>query len=100
MSPVRATNPLRNPTVARAVICNAARHLGVNPQVRAQVLDLASVAIARLAWRDSPVEGWHADPDSRISDPELMRANAATTRLTRRILELHVPEPFDQPQRW
>jgi hypothetical protein len=97
MPSIRAANPSRKSAVARATICNAARQVGVNPQDRAEVLDLAAVAITRLAWRDSPVEDWHADPDSRISNPELMRANAATTRLTRNLLELQVPEPSDQP---
>lgn len=47
---------------------------------------MAAVAIARLAWRDSPVEDWHAAPASRISDPDLMRANAAVTREVRGLL--------------
>jgi hypothetical protein len=81
MSPVRATNPSSTPAAARATIFSAARQVGINRQDRAEVLDLAAVAITRWAWRDSPVEDWHADPDSRIGDPELMRANAATTRL-------------------
>jgi hypothetical protein len=88
MPPIRATSPFRKPAVARATICNAARQVGVNPQDRAEVLDLAAVAITRLTWRDSQVEDRHADPDSRISDPELMRANAATTRLTHSLLGL------------
>jgi hypothetical protein len=96
MPPTHATNPFRKPSVARATICDAAGRVRVNPRDRTEVLDLAAVAIARLVWRDSPVEDWHADPDSRINDADLMRANAATTRLTRNLLELHVPEPSDQ----
>jgi hypothetical protein len=40
-----------------------------------------------LAWRDSPVEDWHAVPHRRIMNSEMMRANAATTRQVRDLLD-------------
>ncbi|HEY2762949.1 MAG TPA: hypothetical protein VGJ13_02895 [Pseudonocardiaceae bacterium] len=65
------------------------RQLGIDSDDYEAVLDLAAVGVARLAWRDSPVEDWHAGPDSRIGDSEMMRANAATTRLIRGVLHRH-----------
>jgi len=97
MSSIGIRSKLRKRRAAHTTIWNAARQVGVDPLDRTEVLDLAAVAITRLAWRDSPIEDWHADPDSRISDPELMRANAATTRLIRCLLELQVPEAPDKP---
>jgi hypothetical protein len=49
-----------------------------------QVAELVAVAVARLAWRDGPVENWHQT--GRISNSEMMRANAASTRLLRAVL--------------
>jgi hypothetical protein len=51
-----------------------------------QLADLAAVAVTRLAWRDGVVEAWHRASPTRIVDHEMMRANAATTRLVRRQL--------------
>src|SRR3954453_10902814 len=47
-------------------------------------MDLVAVAMTRLAWRDGPVEEWHST--GRISNSEMMRANAATTRVFRKML--------------
>jgi hypothetical protein len=47
------------------------------------VLNLAAVGAVKIAWRDSPVEDWQADPESLIKDSDMMQANAATTRLVR-----------------
>jgi hypothetical protein len=68
-----------------ALLLQAAPSLGFSPVDQNVVLDLAAVAIARLAWRDSPVEDWHAAPASRICDADLMRA---TVNVTRRVREL------------
>jgi len=65
------------------VVLAAARRLGVELDSSTQLADLAAVAITRLAWRDGPLEDWHAAPASRISDAEMLRANVATTRLVR-----------------
>lgn len=65
----------------------AAPSLGFDPHAQPVVLDLAALAIARLAWRDSPVEDWHAAPDSRITDADLMRATVNVTRRVRELLD-------------
>jgi hypothetical protein len=56
-------------------------------------MDLATVAITRLAWRDSPVEDWHGRRHRRMSNGEMMRATVATTRLVRDLIQT----PFDEP---
>jgi hypothetical protein len=71
-----------------ALLRQAARSLGFDPADQSVVLDLAAVAIARLAWRDSPVEDWHAAPDSRIGDADLMRATVNVTRRVRELLDI------------
>jgi hypothetical protein len=68
----------------------AARQLAVDTNDPNQLADLTAVAIAVLAWRESPVEDWHAVPLERISNPDMMRGNAATTRLVRD----HLREPL------
>lgn len=70
-----------------------ARQLGFDPDDRGRLADLAAVGIARLAWRDGPVEDWHAVPQRRISDSELMRASAAVTRAVRDLLVAELPPP-------
>lgn len=74
-----------------ALAREVARKLGFDPDDRSSLADLAAVAIARLAWRDGPVEDWHAAPQRRISDSELMRASAAVTRAVRDLLVAELP---------
>lgn len=64
---------------------------GADPAARGVLADLIAVGVARTAWRDGPVEDWHAGPDSRISDAEMMRSNAAMTRLVRDVLRTWLP---------
>jgi hypothetical protein len=80
--------------VGRAALAAASR-VGLALDDERQVRDLAAVAIARLAWRDSPVEDWHAAPDTRITDADLMRANVAVTREVRSLL---VAAPTGKPR--
>jgi hypothetical protein len=80
--------PGRDRARLHALLRQAARSLDFDPTDQSVVLDLAAVAIARLAWRDSPVEDWHADPDSRIGDAELMRATVNVTRRVRELLDI------------
>jgi len=75
--------------LAREVV----RKLGFDPDDRGSLADLAAVGIARLAWRDGPVEDWHAAPQRRISDSEMMRASAAVTRAIRDLLAAELPPP-------
>jgi hypothetical protein len=60
--------------------------LGVDPHDKVVIADLAAVGIVLLAWRNGPVEDWHAVPLNRISDAEMMRASIATTRLVREVI--------------
>jgi hypothetical protein len=69
----------------------AARRLGFDPTDRQSLIDLVAEAVTRLAWRDGPMEDWHAVPHSRISDAEMMRANAAVTRRSRDLLNRLLP---------
>lgn len=50
------------------------------------LMDLVAVGITRIAWRDSPVEGWHRDPAHALGQGDMMRANAATCRLVSQLL--------------
>lgn len=65
------------------------QRLGVDVGDRSAVLDLAAVGAVKVAWRDSPVEDWHADSENRIWDSDMMRANVAMTRLVRELLHTH-----------
>lgn len=89
------SSPSFDPSTAGedAVAQEVARKLGFDPDDRSSLADLAAVGIARLAWRDGPVEDWHAVPQRRISDSELMRASAAATRSVRDLLVAELPPP-------
>lgn len=54
---------------------------------RRALVDLAAVGVAKLAWRNGPVEDWHSVRYRRIGQREMMRANASATRLVRDLLE-------------
>lgn len=60
--------------------------LGLDPDDSATVLGLASLGVTTIAWKNGPLEDWREAPDSRITDPELMRTNAATTRAVHHVL--------------
>ena len=70
----------------QTLACQTARSVGFEPHDQNVLLDLAAQAIARVAWRDAPVEDWHAAPDSRISDVQLMQATVNVTRHVRLLL--------------
>jgi hypothetical protein len=62
------------------------RHqVGIDPFRVGQVLDLAAVGIVNSAWRNSPVEDWHAGSVS-LSDGAMLRINAHTTWRVREIV--------------
>ncbi len=77
-----------------ALLDEAAAWLGIERSNGSQIKDLAAVAMTRLAWRDGPVEDWHSVRHGRIGNAEMMRANAATTRVVRAALD-QVNEPGD-----
>ncbi|WP_219413451.1 hypothetical protein [Pseudonocardia nigra] len=58
---------------------------GIDPRHLGQVLDLAAVGIVNSAWRNSPVEDWHA-ADGPLTDGAMLRINAHTTWRIREIM--------------
>jgi hypothetical protein len=62
------------------------RHqVGIDPFRVGPVLDLAAVGIVNSAWRNSPVEDWHAG-DGPLTDGAMLRVNAHTTWRVREIV--------------
>jgi hypothetical protein len=68
--------------------------IGVDPNDAAIILNLATIGITNGAWRNSPVEDWHAD--GRIHDGGMLRSNVATTKLVREVLNDHLGEVHDE----
>jgi hypothetical protein len=85
--PARAAPVYEAVQVDGELLEDAAARLGVDSSDSRQVMDLAAVAMTRLAWRDGPVEDWHSIRYRRIGDAEMMRANAATTRVIREVMD-------------
>ncbi|UWZ39766.1 hypothetical protein Drose_17005 [Dactylosporangium roseum] len=79
----QVSRPSSGVNVEWPVLDAAAVRLGFDIRDAERVADLAAVAVTRLAWRDGPVEDWHSVRLRRITDPEMMRANTATTRVVR-----------------
>jgi hypothetical protein len=65
-------------------------HVGVDPNDAAVILDLAAIGITNGTWRNSPLEDWHGA--GRIHDGGMLRANVATTKLVRSILDDHLDD--------
>ncbi|WP_271394669.1 hypothetical protein [Neomicrococcus lactis] len=63
------------------LIRTALLNYGVHPDDMGTLLRIAPAALTHICWRNSVLEDWHASPNSRISDAEMMRANVATTRI-------------------
>ncbi|MBN1172036.1 MAG: hypothetical protein JXA67_07665 [Micromonosporaceae bacterium] len=62
------------------------RHqIGIDPAELGQMLDLAAVGFVNSAWRNSPVEGWHAG-NRPLGDGDMLRINAHTTWRVRQII--------------
>src|SRR6266511_1540308 len=59
--------------------------ISVDPSQVGPVLDLAAVGIVNSAWRNSPVEDWHAG-DGPLTDGEMLRVNAHTTWRVREVV--------------
>ncbi|KOX19731.1 hypothetical protein ADK67_32910 [Saccharothrix sp. NRRL B-16348] len=59
------------------------RHqVGIDPHHVGTVLDVAAVGLVNSAWRNSPVEDWHAG-DGPLSDGNMLRINSHTTHRVR-----------------
>ncbi|MGH8908817.1 MAG: hypothetical protein ACRD0K_20565 [Egibacteraceae bacterium] len=67
--------------------------VGIDPDDAATVLDLAAIGITNGAWRNGPVEDWHAQ--GRIRDGGMLRANVATTKLVHAVLETRLGGVLD-----
>lgn len=67
-------------------------HVGIDPNDVAAVLDLAAIGITNDTWRNSPLEDWHGA--GRIHDGGMLRANVATTKLVRSVLDDHLDDTF------
>jgi hypothetical protein len=78
-------DPARIPLLLR-------EHVGVDPDDAAVVMDLAAIGITNGTWRNSPLEDWHGA--GRIHDGGMLRANVATTKLVRGILDDHLDDAF------
>ncbi|WP_326557129.1 hypothetical protein [Micromonospora sp. NBC_01796] len=73
----------------QALLRRACAQLDFDPDDDERVNALAAIAVTRMAWRDGPVEDWHSVRFRRIADGDMMRANAAATRLVRSVLVDH-----------
>lgn len=83
---VNRSVPVRGTVVEVPLLEDVAGEVGLDAQNLERVADLAAVAVTRIAWRDGPVEDWHSIRFRRITDPEMMRCNAATSRAVRSVL--------------
>ncbi len=72
----------REETLLEAMLRHQA---GIDPDRVGPVLDLAAVGIVNSAWRNSPVEDWHAG-DGPLDDGDMLRINAHTTWRVRQII--------------
>jgi hypothetical protein len=73
-----------HPVAAVALAAAAEQHTGLDTlQDDAATRWCAAIGAAHLLWRDGPLEDIHAGSGKSggIADPEMMRANVATTRL-------------------
>lgn len=62
------------------------RHqVGIDPTNVGEVLDLAAAGFVNNAWRNSPVENWHAS-GGRLRDGDMLRINSHTTNRVRDIV--------------
>jgi hypothetical protein len=86
-TPARAAPVYETVQIDRGLLDDAAARVGVDRSNGNQLMDLAAVAMTRLAWRDGPVEDWHSVRYRRIGDAEMMRANGATTRAVREVMD-------------
>jgi hypothetical protein len=82
----RSTDNELTPQEEEDLLERILRHqAGVDPDHLGQVLDLAAVGIVNSAWRNSPVEDWHAG-GGPLTDGAMLRINAHTTWRVREIV--------------
>jgi hypothetical protein len=76
----REESDMRSP-LSEIHLRDALSELHMHPDDTASLIRYAPAALAHLCWRNSVIEDWHAGPQSRISDADVMRASVATTRI-------------------
>ncbi|MGW7610327.1 hypothetical protein ACWGKW_24210 [Streptomyces sp. NPDC054766] len=77
--------PMSGVTLTDEVLESLIRmQVDVDPGDLSALLDLVALGITVKAWRNSPVEDWHAE--GRLSDSDMMRLNSHTTQAIRRRL--------------
>lgn len=64
--------------------------VGIDPEELRPVVDLAALGLVNSAWRNSPVEDWHAD--GRLGDADMLRINSHTTWRVRQRLDGWIAE--------
>lgn len=77
----RARGDMFAATFDAALMDQALRQFGLHPDDVVTLLRYAPLGLTHLAWRNSVIEDWHAGPNSRISDGDMFRTTAATTRV-------------------
>ncbi|MFE9205414.1 hypothetical protein [Micromonospora sp. NPDC007230] len=77
-----ALTPQQESEFVRAML---AHQVGIDPDRVGPVLDLAAVGVVNNAWRNSPVEDWHAG-DGPLSDGDMLRINSHTCWRVRQII--------------
>lgn len=58
--------------------------VGIDTAQLSPVVDLVAIGLANSAWRNSPVEAWHAG--GRLSNGQMLRVNSSTTWRIRQLL--------------
>ncbi|WP_104113008.1 hypothetical protein [Micromonospora chalcea] len=94
-----AMTPQREDELLRGML---AHQVGIEPDRAAAVLDLAAVGVVNNAWRNGPVEDWHAG-DGPLNDGDMLRINAHTSWRIRQIIrrwryEVGLPADADAGQ--
>ncbi len=74
-------NDLFASTFDAATLDQVLHGAGVHPDDIVTLLRYAPLGLTHLCWRNTVLEDWHAGPESRIHDGDMMRGNVATTRL-------------------
>lgn len=68
---------------------------GIHPDDIPRLLTMAPAGLAVMCWRNTALEDFHADPDSRISDGRMMQLNVRATRIFHEALTTHIADCTD-----
>jgi len=70
--------------VAEAAADLLRKQVGIDPGQVGPLIDLASIGMVNLAWRNTCIESWHVK--GRLSDGDMLRVNSHTTWRVRQLL--------------